>query len=94
MFERTITPKIADRLFTGKTIILMGARQVGKTTLVKKLFKSHEGETLSVTGDEPDIGALFSEITSTRLNALIGDKKIVFIDEAQLLLANSTATRN
>jgi predicted AAA+ superfamily ATPase len=37
MILRTLGTQIRERLFGGKTIILSGPRQVGKTTLVRAL---------------------------------------------------------
>ena len=42
MIERDLDKVIAERLFKGKAIVLIGARQVGKTTLLKKLVKGQE----------------------------------------------------
>ena len=38
---------------------------------------------LWMNGDDPDIQSLFSNMTSTRLNAIIGTNEVVVIDEAQ-----------
>jgi hypothetical protein len=37
MFTRTIEDIIKEKINSGKAIILVGARQVGKTTLLKKI---------------------------------------------------------
>jgi predicted AAA+ superfamily ATPase len=66
----------------GKAIILTGARQVGKTTLVKELFKGSD-EMIWLNGDEPDIQNLFENVSATRLKYIFGNKKYVVIDEAQ-----------
>jgi len=42
MIKRTIQQNIEKRLFNGKVIIIYGARQVGKTTLIKEIQKKHE----------------------------------------------------
>ena len=39
MYTRTIEQQIKEKMFKNKVIILYGARQVGKTTLVKKYAK-------------------------------------------------------
>jgi predicted AAA+ superfamily ATPase len=39
MFVRTIENVIKRKMHTGKAIVIIGARQVGKTTLVKKWTK-------------------------------------------------------
>ena len=37
MIQRFTESLITDKLFKGKAIILVGARQVGKTTLLRKI---------------------------------------------------------
>jgi len=69
-------------LFQGKAIIIMGARQVGKTTLVRESCKNRD-HVLWLDADDPDILALFDNPTSTRLKAMVADYKILVIDEAQ-----------
>ncbi|MDR3295130.1 MAG: ATP-binding protein [Clostridiales Family XIII bacterium] len=81
MIHRILETAIRDSAGNGKAVILLGARQVGKTTLVRELFSAPG--TLWLNGDEPDVRAMFSEITSTRLRAVIGAHKTVVIDEAQ-----------
>jgi predicted AAA+ superfamily ATPase len=71
-------------LFRGKAIIIYGARQVGKTTLIKEIQKQFSArEALYVNCDEPDLRQLLTEVTSMELKSLFGRKKVVFIDEAQ-----------
>ena len=82
MIQRLLHQTISDKLNKGKAIILMGARQTGKTTLIKNLFNNPD-EVLWMNGDEQDIQKIFSDISATRLKALFGNKKIVVIDEAQ-----------
>ena len=83
MIERTLSENIKGRLGTGKAIVIMGARQVGKTTLLRHLFGGRT-DVLWLSGDDPDVDALLSDMTSTRLAHLIGNNnRIVVIDEAQ-----------
>ena len=82
MIERILEKLVRNKLHKGKAIVLLGARQVGKTTLLKMLFGTSE-EVLWLNGDELDIQALFSSISATRLKAIFGSKKIIIIDEAQ-----------
>lgn len=83
MINRTIRDQIVQRMFKGKAIILSGPRQSGKTTLIKSILKDHEDSSISFNGDEPDIRYTFTNATSSRLKSLIGNNKIVLIDEAQ-----------
>jgi predicted AAA+ superfamily ATPase len=82
MIARALERSINEHLFQGKVILLMGARQTGKTTLMRKIAEKHEN-ILWLNGDEYDIKERFRNPTSTKLKSLIGDHKLVFIDEAQ-----------
>ncbi|MDR1887221.1 MAG: ATP-binding protein [Prevotellaceae bacterium] len=83
MIHRILNEAIQAKLLNkGKAIIVMGPRQVGKTTLLKELFKNSE-EALWLNGDEWDVQSFFENISSTRLKSIFGEKKYVIIDEAQ-----------
>lgn len=74
---------IAGRLFKGKVVIVLGARQVGKTTLIENILSDLDSLVIELNGDEADVRELLADTTSTRLRAIVGRNKIVFIDEAQ-----------
>ena len=82
MIERILEKQILAKIHKKKAIILMGPRQVGKTTLLKSLFEKST-EIIWLNGDEPDIQSIFENISSKRLEAIIGNKKMIIIDEAQ-----------
>lgn len=83
MIQRKIISSIQKDFFKNKAIIIYGARQVGKTTLLKQLSEKITDKILWLNGDEPDIRIMFENATSTKLKQLIGDYKFVFLDEAQ-----------
>ncbi len=82
MVKRLLEENILAKLNKEKAIILLGPRQVGKTTLLKALFKNAT-ETIWLNADEIDVQSLFANISAKRLQAIIGNKKIIIIDEAQ-----------
>jgi len=84
MIERTISKNIQKYRDEGKAMIILGARQVGKTTLLNKLVGDEPG-VLFLNGDEPDIKELLSGVTSTQLKLLFANKHTVVIDEAQMI---------
>lgn len=86
MVTRFLEHLIKNKLGTGKAIILLGARQVGKTTLLQKMF-ADSTDVFWMNGDELDIQALFETISATRLKAIFGSKTIIIIDEAQRINA-------
>jgi len=81
--ERELSEPIKDRLFNGKAVILLGPRQSGKTTLVKKVLQQTGESYLLLNADEPDVRELLDAPTSTRLRNIIGQNRICCIDEAQ-----------
>ncbi len=81
MITRTITAKIQSKLGKGKAIILLGPRQVGKTTLIQKILS--DKEHLFLDADDPTIRALLTNPNTAQLRSIIGTEKIIFIDEAQ-----------
>ena len=83
MIDRIIEKAILDKLFKGKAILIFGARQVGKTTLINKIAGEINEQTLVLNGDEPDVRELLSNATSRKLKAYFGNNKLVIIDEAQ-----------
>ncbi len=82
--QRTIQKHIEKNFFEGKIIVIYGARQVGKTTLLKTLQEKYKNkEQIYLNCDEPDIRESLIDTSSTELKAQIGNAQIVYIDEAQ-----------
>ena len=68
MIKRLLESPIDSLLGSSKAIIIMGARQVGKSTLLETIFRDKK-DVLWMTGDDLDVQELFSQMTSTRLKA-------------------------
>jgi predicted AAA+ superfamily ATPase len=83
MIKRSIQQKISQNLFKGKTIMLFGPRQSGKTTLLEMLANETEEKVLLLDCDEPDTRKEMADATSTLLKSRFGNARIVMIDEAQ-----------
>lgn len=81
--QRSLTNLISQYLFKKKAIIIYGSRQTGKTTLVNTLISKFKNETLILNGDDADIRALLIDANSSKLKPIIGNYKILVIDEAQ-----------
>lgn len=82
MIDRTIEQQIVPLLGSQKAIVIMGARQVGKSTLLSKML-SGRSDVLWLNGDDTDTQMLFQGISSTRLRTILAPYRIVVIDEAQ-----------
>lgn len=81
--HRQILQSIKERMFRNKAILILGPRQVGKSTLCESLLKEIGVPWLYLNGDEADVRAELTDATSARLRNIIGEKKVLFIDEAQ-----------
>jgi len=81
MLDRYLEASIKSKLNSGKAIIVVGARQVGKTTLLKRILE--KCDYLFLDGDDPTVRSLLSSPNTEQIRTIIGDKKIIFLDEAQ-----------
>tara|TARA_R110002033_G_scaffold171220_1_gene219021 strand:+ start:14260 stop:15396 length:1137 start_codon:yes stop_codon:yes gene_type:complete len=81
MIKRALEEQINNRFGKGKAILLIGPRQVGKTTLFNKLLE--DKEHLFLNGDDPTVRKLLTNPNIEQLKNIIGGYKVVFIDEAQ-----------
>jgi len=81
MFARTIENIIKEKINGGKAIVVVGARQVGKTTLLNKILE--DLDYLFLDADDPATRNLLQSPTTEQIRTFIGDYKYIFLDEAQ-----------
>lgn len=82
MIHRICIANIKNEFFQKKAIIILGARQVGKSTMLKNLFQNEEN-VLWLDAENPDVSLIFENATATRLQSFFQNNKFVIIDEAQ-----------
>ncbi|MEZ4905253.1 MAG: ATP-binding protein [Spirosomataceae bacterium] len=82
MINRQLQTQLEKRWATGKALVVLGPRQVGKTTLLKALCAS-KGNYLFLDGDQSTDRNLLSEANVERLKQIIGTHSVVLVDEAQ-----------
>ena len=82
MIQRLIENNIKNDFNKGKIIVVLGARQVGKTTLFNSIIDD-QGSVLKLNCDDYDDRLDLENKTSTELKNLIANHKVVIIDEAQ-----------
>ncbi len=83
MLKRDLTDTIIQKLFKRKALVILGPRQVGKSTLLDLVNNQLENKALLLNCDNPEIKNDLTNVTITQIKRLIGNHKIVFIDEAQ-----------
>lgn len=83
MIARLLQNSLEKRLFKGKALLLFGARQTGKSTLVNNILNTQKLDWMSLNGDDADVREILTNTTATKLKAITGNKKLLLIDEAQ-----------
>ncbi|MFO0971093.1 MAG: ATP-binding protein [Candidatus Saccharimonadales bacterium] len=73
---------VEEALSDGLVAVIYGARQVGKTTLSKQLLENESGG-IYLNCDDPTVIANLTGKSAIELKSIIGDAKLVVIDEAQ-----------
>ena len=82
MIQRQIESSLKQDFGQGKVILLLGVRQVGKTTMIEAL--SHgASDVLMLNCDDLEDVLLIEGKSTTELRALLSPYQYVFIDEAQ-----------
>lgn len=82
--ERALKETIIRDLARSKEVIIVyGARQVGKTTLIKDILSQTSYTYLYVNADENRYIDILSSRDSRELRALVSGYDLLFIDEAQ-----------
>lgn len=83
MIQRTLQTVIAKYIGKGKAILLVGARQVGKSTLFHLLTDSMDNPVLWLNCDQSTTQNLLTNPSLMDLRLLIATNKTLVIDEAQ-----------
>ncbi|MBR5725487.1 MAG: AAA family ATPase, partial [Muribaculaceae bacterium] len=88
LIKRQLQTVIQDRMFCGKAIILIGARQVGKSTLFEQILDDPQlgisnDQILSIYCDDAESRRLLENISLTDLRQQLAGKRLVMVDEAQ-----------
>lgn len=69
----------------GKVLVLYGARQVGKTTLVEKMAASIKQKVLLVSGEDYRVQSVFSTNNTKLILEFVESYETLIIDEAQAI---------
>jgi len=81
-YSRILLNSLKKWYFKGKVLVITGARQVGKTTMLSSLH-TDQSSVLWLNADLTNVRNQLTDPTLTDLADLIGTKKFVVIDEIQ-----------
>ena len=85
MIKRALQGALEAKVDYKKAIVVLGPRQVGKTTLISRIAASLNGDYLYINGDDPAVRLAWTNPTLAFINNYIGNYKVVVFDEAQRL---------
>ena len=88
LIRRHLQTVLREHMFRGKAILLLGARQVGKSTLMRQILEDETlgvppGKILSLDCDDVETRNALRDATLEDVRRLVADNQIVFVDEAQ-----------
>lgn len=81
--NRILHNELEKRWSDKKVLVVVGPRQVGKTTLLQGLCEKNDSNYLFVNGDDSATREILNNISESNLKHFIGNSKTIFIDEAQ-----------
>jgi len=71
------------RLPENKVLIIVGARRVGKTELIKHFIKEGTEQYLYMNGEDVNTAEILQNRSVKNYKRLLGDRRLLFLDEAQ-----------
>jgi predicted AAA+ superfamily ATPase len=84
IYGRDLEKSIKNRLFEhGKIVVLYGPRQVGKTTLSKKILRDYGSEEGFFNCEDISVADALSSRSAARMKGFFGTSKVIVLDEAQ-----------
>lgn len=85
LIQRAVEANIKKRLVAGKVNLLVGARRVGKTFLLKKIIQEINEPYLWLNGDDESTHDLLAERTIANYKRVTSGISLLIIDEAQMI---------
>ena len=83
LLDRAIKAKVTAFLQPNKVVVLLGPRRVGKTVLINQILADVDEPYLLLHGEDQDVKRQLEYRSTQRYNNLLGDVKLLVIDEAQ-----------
>jgi AAA+ ATPase superfamily predicted ATPase len=80
---RELSKNIVKKLQPNKVVMVLGARRVGKTVLVKEILDQLHEPVLTLNGDDINVHDQLAIRSVENYKQMLGSYKILYIDEAQ-----------
>jgi len=83
LITRILEDQLIKSLIPQKVVILLGPRRVGKTVLIKQVIERLQEPYLLLNGEDFSVVEILSRRSVQHYKNLLGDKRVLLIDEAQ-----------
>ncbi|MGO4876458.1 ATP-binding protein [Pedobacter psychrotolerans] len=83
--SRYLKSTILHKIGKNKVILLFGTRRVGKTWLIEQITAEANIEYIFLNGEDQDIQTLLATRTAANYKRILGNSKLLVIDEAQVI---------
>ena len=83
--NRALESTIEKYLKPNKVVVLLGARRVGKTELIKHILAKLDEEPMILNGEDEDTHIWLASRTVQNYKRLLGKTRLLVIDEAQAI---------
>lgn len=81
--KRAIFEKVLQKLVANKVLVLLGSRRIGKTVFIGQIIQKLEEPYLLLNGEDITTADVLKKRSVENYKRLLGNKKILVIDEAQ-----------
>ena len=75
--------RLKQMIEPGKVVLILGARRVGKTTLLEHFIQDTDTTSLLVSGEDITVRSYLESQSIEKLRAFVGDHHLLAVDEAQ-----------
>lgn len=80
---RDLTENIINKLQANKVLVVLGARRVGKTILIREILNRLNEPALTLNGEDINVHDRLATRSIENYKQLLGSYRLLFIDEAQ-----------
>ncbi|MFV0345787.1 MAG: AAA family ATPase, partial [Bacteroidales bacterium] len=79
---RDLTENIINKLQANKVLVVLGARRVGKTILIREILNRLNEPALTLNGEDINVHDRLATRSIENYKQLLGSYRLLFIDEA------------
>jgi len=83
--DRSLEELVKKYLQPNKVVVILGARRVGKTELIKRVLSEIKEKTMVLNGEDQDVQIALKDRSIRNYKQFLANTKLLVIDEAQAI---------